>query len=955
MYRIIFILLLPLCSFFAKEQQAKLELAVPFTDNMILQRQTTVPVWGFDLPKTMVTVEFAGQRKSAVTDKFGDWMIKLEHLSASLEEREMKISNDRGEAITLYGVLIGEVWFSSGQSNMVWVAGKSMCNELAREIASSKQDVPIREINVNTVSALYPQKRATSDEGWKKASSASGFSALSLSFAHELYKKLNVPIGILLSAHSNTRIEAFAQREAIEAHPNLAKDSALMRKADPLVNEGKEAYELYYEDLKNWQSQAGPIAEKGGKVPTRPNLPGIAGMWRGPSQFFNGKIAPVIPYAIRGAIWCQGTSNSGDGRIYASRMEALVKGWRDAWEMPEMPFYFTQMQPYGSPDPNNVGFADIRQIQLKFFVENRQDIGMVVQSDINSANPGGIHYYNKLHPGMRMARWALAKQYGKKVAYTGPIYNGYEIKDKEVIVSFEKNSLFGGLMVGSKGMAKNRREPGMFVEPARPTPNEKLNHFRVCGNDRVWYEASAEIRGDVVHVWSDKVLKPAGVQYAYSSVPENSNLYNKAGLPATPFAVVDGEFIFEEDDLEKVAALKAKYAQWTDPDYPILQVAEYYRDGAILQRNQPIKVWGHANKGVEVTVRFDGETKKVSPNEYEQWSVTFSARPASSEPISLEIKSSHGFERTVHDILVGDVWYLTGSTLLSSEWAYDRRNKQIELPKTLPLVREFRRRTAASSFPTPRKRRFETGGGKYRTYWSAADFSKESMGVTMFAYEFAKALGRDGVPQGFMTMSSGHGGRNRQLASPLSWTSFRGVKDVRNPIFKGRLNELFLQYPGTTVAKQALSKHILDVKNFVTEIINRQDQGKNPSTFALQAPAFPEAGRGDDVASDTIPTYAYNWNVSPLTPMGVAGVIWVPSESNVGENPSEYGAELEIYAKSLSSTYAQKGVPFFYAQPTAYLVEGITVPKLTGAKMVTFDQWPKSLREIAISFARQIK
>ena len=955
MNRIIFILLLPLCSIFAQEQQANLELAVPFTDNMILQRQTILPVWGFDVPKTKVTVEFAGQKKSAVADKFGDWMVKLEPLSASLEEREVKVSNDRGESITLSGVLVGEVWFSSGQSNMVWVAGKSMCNELAREISSSKQDIPIREINVNTVSALYPQKRATSDEGWKKASSASGFSALSLSFAHELYKELNVPIGILLSAHSNTRIEAFAQRDAIEAHPNLAKDSELMRKADPLIKEGKDAYELYYEDLKNWQSQAGPIAEKGGKVPTRPNLPGIAGMWRGPSQFFNGKIAPVIPYAIRGAIWCQGTSNSGDGRIYASRMEALVKGWRDAWEMPEMPFYFTQMQPYGSPDPNNVGFADIRQVQHKFFVENRDHVGMVVQSDINSANPGGIHYYNKLHPGMRMARWALAKQYGKKVAYTGPIYKDYEIKGGKIIVSFEKDSLFGGLMVGSKGMAKNRRESGMFVEPAKPTPNDKLNHFRLCGNDRVWHEAVAEIQDETVHVWSDKVLKPAGVQYAYSAVPENSNLYNKAGLPATPFSVVDGEFIFEEDDLEKAAALKAKYAQWTDPDYPILQVAEYYRDGVILQRNQPIKVWGHANKGVEVTVKLDDQIKKASPNELEQWSVTFSARPSSSEPISLEIKSSHGFERTVRDILIGDVWYLTGSTLLSSEWAYDRRNKEINLPETLPLVREFRRRTAASSFPTPRKRRFETGGGKYRTYWSAADFSQESTGVTMFAYEFAKALGRDNIPQGFMTMSSGRGGRSRQLASPLSWTSFRGVKDVKNPMFEERLNELFLQYPGTAVAKQALSKHILDVKSFVTGIINGQDQEKDPSTFVLQAPAFPEAGRGDDVASDTIPTYAYNWNVSPLTPIGVAGVIWVPSESNVGENPSEYATELEIYAKSLSSTYAQKRVPFFYAQPTVSLVEGITVPKLPGAKMVTFDQWPKSLREIAISFARQIK
>ena len=126
---------------------------------------------------------------------------------------------------------------------MVWVAGKSMCNQLARDIASAKEDIPIREININTVSALYPQKRATSEEGWTKASGASGFSALSLAFAHELYKELNVPIGILLSAHSNTRIEAFTQRQAIENHPNLKKDADLILDADPLTKQGREAFE----------------------------------------------------------------------------------------------------------------------------------------------------------------------------------------------------------------------------------------------------------------------------------------------------------------------------------------------------------------------------------------------------------------------------------------------------------------------------------------------------------------------------------------------------------------------------------------------------------------------------------------------------------------------------------------------------------------------------------------
>ena len=584
---------------------------------------------------------------------------------------------------------------------MVWTAGKSMCSELARELASSKEDIPIREININTVSALYPQKRATSDDGWKKASAASGFSALSTLFAYELYKELNVPVGILLSAHSNTRIEAFTQREAIEAHPKLKIDADLIHKADPLIERGRNAFVQYYSDLKVWQDEAGRAAEAGGKMPARPNLPGIAGMWRVPSQFFNGKIAPVIPYAIRGAIWCQGTSNGGDGRIYAARMESLVKGWRDAWGMPKMPFYFTQMQPYGSPDPNNVGFADIRQVQHMFFANNRKNVGMVVQSDLNSANPGGIHYYNKLHPGMRMARWALAKQYGKDAAWTGPIYSGYKVNGRKVVVSFDNESLFGGLMVGSKGMAKDRREPGKFVEPAKPTPGSKLNHFRLCGKDRKWHAAEAVIVGDTVVVISEKVPAPNRCAICLQRGAENSNLYNQAGLPATPFAVIDGELIFEEDDLEKVAALKAKYAQYTDPDYPILQVAEYYRDGVILQRNHPIQVWGHANQGVKVTVALDDAAKTAVANDLQQWSVTFPARKASSKPITMTVTSSHDHSRTVKNILLGDVWYLTGSTLLTSEWAYNQRDKEAGLPRAMPLVREFCRKTSASAFATP--------------------------------------------------------------------------------------------------------------------------------------------------------------------------------------------------------------------------------------------------------------
>lgn len=935
--------------------ELKLELAAPFTDNMILQRGKPIPVWGFDQPGSKITVQFAGQSKTAVADKQGDWRVQLDPLKASREDRTFTVANDEGTQIELKNVLVGEVWFSSGQSNMVWVASKSMCNDIAREIAGSQTDIPIREININTVSALYPQKTATSEDGWKTHKRAGEFSALALSFAYELYKELGVPIGILLSAHSNTRIEAFTQRQAIENHPGLKSDAKLIHDADPLTAQGRAAYKKYYADLNAWQQEAGIAAELGARRPARPPLPGIAGMWRGPSQFFNGKIHPVIPFGIRGAIWCQGTSNSGDGRIYADRMEALVNGWRGAWKMPDMPFYFTQMQCYGSPDPDNVGFADIRQVQHSFFMRNRKNVGMVVQSDLNSARPQGIHYYNKLHPGMRMARWALAKQYGKDIAYTGPIYTGYRIENEKVIVSFEKESLFGGLMVGNKGMAKDYREPGKFVEPARPTPNEKLNHFRLCGKDKKWHAAEAKIVGDTVVVTSTAVPRPIGVQYAYSAVPENSNLYNKAGLPATPFAVINGEFIFEEDDLEKAAALKAKYARFTDPNYPILQVVEYFRDGAVIQHGQPIPIWGHANEGVTVTIKLGDVTKTVVANKLQQWSVEFPPLAVSTTPITLSVTSSHGFSRTVKNILVGDVWYLTGSTQLNGEMAHNTRDKDAEVPPTLPFVREFRRKTAASSFPTPRKRKFETGSGRYRSSWLDADFSKPDHGVSMFAYHFAQTLNRKGVPQGFITMSSGNGGRNQQMASPLSWTSFQGVKELKDPRFKARLNELFMQYPNTEVAKNAAKKHVLDVEVFVTSIMDAQKSGKDLArTAPLSAPPFPEAGKSSEIRTDMIPTYAYNWCVSPMTPMRVAGVIWVPSANNIGYTPGEYGAELEVYASSLPKTYGQSKIQFLFAQPANSLVEGITAPALSGKKQVTFDQWPKSLREIAIGLAELV-
>ncbi len=928
-----------LCAMIATaEAETKLELAAPFTDNMILQRQMKVPVWGFGVPGSEIMVEFAGQKKSVVADKNGEWRVDLDPLEASATERTFRVTNNKGETIEINGVLVGEVWFASGQSNMVWPANKSLCNDLARRLATEKEEVPVREISINTVSALYPQKRATSEGGWKKSRAASNFSALALAFAYEVHQELNVPVGILLSAHSNTRIEAFTQRQAIEAHAQLKVDMDLMHDGDVLTEQGRNAFEEYYRDLKAWEKSAIEISMAGGTLPRRPNLPGIAGEWRGPSQFFNGKFTPVIPYAIRGALWCQGEANADDGLLYAARMEALVNGWRDAWGMPDLPFYFTQMQAYGEVNPESLGYADIRQVQHVFFQKHRQNVGMVVQTDLNHANPGGIHYFNKLHPGQRLARWALAKQYGKDIPYTGPIYAGYKIDGNKVVVAFEKASLFGGLMVGSKGMQSDAKN---YVEPAIPTPDAKLNHFRLCGEDQKWRAAEAEIVGDIVVVTSKDVPQPIGVQYAYCATPENSNLYNKAGLPATPFAAINGELIFQKG---KPAATELQDAP--KPARQFLHVAEYYREGVILQRDQPIPVWGHANAGTKVTVTLGDTVQTATANALEQWSVSMPARRASAEPVMLTVEASNGTRRQVGNILVGDVWYLTGSTLLTSEMGYSSRNKDTKIPEPMPLVREFKRNTKASSNSTPKKRGFETGGGKYRSRWMPARFTAGGEeGVTMFAYEFAKALNRPGIPQGFVNMSG--------ESSPLSWTSYAGVKDVTQPEFQARLNELLLQYPESAVAQKALDRHLEEVKACAGKILELGKNGGDLSAAPLQYPAFPEPGRTPGITADIIPTYTYNWCVSPLTPMAVAGVIWIPSQYNIGHDPAVYGAEMEIYARSLPGTYGQKAVPFFYAQPSATLVKDITAPSIPNAKVVALDAWPKSLKTIAEEMAKQ--
>jgi len=908
-----------------------LELASPFADGAVLQRGMEVPVWGWAEPGGKVTVAFAGQTKTADADANGKWMVILAPLTSSADQQDLTVRTAAGETISRSGVLVGEVWLASGQSNMDWLAGKSNCNTLAREVAKSK--LPIREYTVDTGSSLFLSSRAQSEEGWKGPEKAGGFSALALAFAADLQRELGVPVGIIRASHGATPVETWTAYEGFAGQPELQDIARLVRESDPGTPEGKAAYARYYEEVNTWQAESAKLVEKGGQPMPRPKLPGIAGDWKGATRMHNKKVAPLIPFAIRGVIWCQGEHNSGEGKIYAAKMEALLNGWRKLWNRPELPFYFTQLQCYGGTDPNQVGFADAREAQTLFY-QNNKHVGMVVQTDLNPARPEGIHPYNKLDPGKRMARWALAHEYGKKdLAFTGPMYESHQVVDGKVRVMFEQRGPGGGLMVGSKGMEEDSKaDPNAFVEPARETAGEPLQHFRLAGKDRIWHAAKAVIDGDAVMVSCPEVPAPVGVQYAYSASPIGSNLYNRAGLPAAPFAVFDGKPLFQED----LPTKNPETPQATGPKGS-LRASSLMRNGIVLQRDQAVPVWGHGIPGNEITVAFAGQEKKTTVDEFERWSVDLEPMPASAEGRDLEIRSSAEEKRVIRDVLIGDVWFITGSNAISNE-LFRYKAEDPAPGEALPLVREFRVKTKTRRFQTPRKDRMEIGGGKYVSSWEPASFGDPDKAPTVFGYHFAKQVQKPGVPLGLVTL----GAEN----PPLTWMSLEGMQTAKG--FEKERDEINLAYPNTEACQKALAAYIAEMKAYVAKIAALRKEGKEvPDELANSTPAFPTPPYNEWQSYTGTATHTYNFCISPNTPCAVRGVVWVPSESNLGGNRARYTPALEAYARSLPDTYDQPKVPFVYAQPSAKLVDGIGKPQIDNAVSIEFEEWPESLQDIA--------
>lgn len=465
--------------------------------NMVLQRDMPVPVWGWADKGEKVTVSFAGQKKSAVADKKGDWMVKLDKLKASAKPATLTVKGHN--EIKLENVLVGEVWICSGQSNMEWRV--SQCANPKEEIAKSNHpQIRLFDVPGHTTHPL-PQREGKGD--WKECSSktSSNFSAAGYYFGRRLHQALGVPVGLIGSNWGGTRIEPWTTLGGFKSVPEL---SELAKKV-----------EAYTKDTK-----------VGGGTP---------------SAIYNSMVHPLTPFAMKGAIWYQGESNGGEGITYYQKKHALVKGWRKAFQNPNLGFYWVQLCNFRKANVMEIkdakkeesrpqggdGWAKIREAQTQAL--DLAHTGMAVIIDLADAhNPSDIHPKNKQDVGGRLAQWALHQSYGMKgLVPSGPLYSEHQIKGGQIHLSFK--NVGRGLMVGKKD----------GLNPTQDVKNGKLRHFSIAGEDKKWHWAEARLEGDQVILSSKAVKKPVAARYAFTMNPADANLYNIDGLPAAPFRTDD--------------------------------------------------------------------------------------------------------------------------------------------------------------------------------------------------------------------------------------------------------------------------------------------------------------------------------------------------------------------------------------------------------------------------------
>jgi sialate O-acetylesterase len=471
-----------------------------FSDNMVLQRGTTCPIWGTADPGENVTVTIdvvsGKDAKSSIKLRTtarddGWWMVRVGTFQAN---DKLTVTIAGKNTVTLKNVLAGDVWVCSGQSNMEWRVKQLTKGDQGKKVADKAKNPKLRLFTVPNVTAATPQKtfpvNAKAQEGlWLEwtPETVINFSAVGYFFGRDLAKALDVPIGLISSDWGGTPAEAWTSKEGLLADPNV---SYYVGKADEAVKalDPEKARAQYEVQLKKWQAAAAKAKKDGKKAPARPRAPGKGLNPHTPSSLYNGMIAPLVPFAVTGAIWYQGESNAGRAAEYRTLMPDLIRDWRAKWGT-ELPFLMVQLAPFKG-GASGVDYAELRDAQLHT-AQVLPKVGLAVITDVGEEND--IHPQEKAPVGARLALAARAIAYGQNVEFSGPVFQGLRLEGNKAVVSFGH---VGGGLVAKGG---------------------DLTGFAVAGSDGKFYPAKAEIKGDTVVVSSDKVATPTAVRYGWTN------------------------------------------------------------------------------------------------------------------------------------------------------------------------------------------------------------------------------------------------------------------------------------------------------------------------------------------------------------------------------------------------------------------------------------------------------
>jgi sialate O-acetylesterase len=485
------LLLLFACIFaFASVALADVKLPALISDGMVLQQGTDVPVWGWADDGETVTVEIQGQKVMA-TAKDGKWMLKLKPLKAGGPFTLTIAGKNR---IEMKNVLVGEVWICSGQSNMQWSLKQSDSGEA--EIAKANYPM-IRLFTVPRAETDKPQSDVKAV--WKECGpeSVGAFSAVGYYFGRDLHKARKVPIGLINNAVGGSPAESWTSEEILTGDAEYKQFHAEYPARMNQYNQATEKFKANSEAAK----------AEGKPAPRPPGRP-----WM-PSGLYNGMLAPLAPYAIKGAIWYQGESNATRAYQYRRLFPTMIRNWRAIWGQGDFPFLFVQLAAFGpnAPTLGESDWAELREAQTTT-LRAVPKTGMALAIDYGTYDD--IHPRKKEPVGARLALAARSIAYGEKLTFSGPMYDSMKVEDGRISLRFKHTG---------KGLEARDGE---------------LKGFLIAGEDRIWREAKAEINGKRVVVSSPEVLKPVAVRYAWAKFPA-CNLYNKDGLPASPFRTDD--------------------------------------------------------------------------------------------------------------------------------------------------------------------------------------------------------------------------------------------------------------------------------------------------------------------------------------------------------------------------------------------------------------------------------